>query len=381
MKQQKLNIITSIILTILIVIGCSKEDSEDINNDVPSFPIDAAKKEILKTMADQLILPNNQQFVQDLTLLKSSINSFTQNAIATNLTAVQNQWRVAQNQWQLINLYEFGPIAQQFLFFKIDSWPSNNTFISGIINGTDSISSALIESKGSTTKGLPAIENLVFSLNNGDQAVLDSFNVASNHQRRKQYLDALAENLQEKGMLIDSIWDVNRGDYYTNFINNTENSIAGSPDVYLNNVIELLGYIIITKIEKPLGTGVTKPELSESFESQNSIQNIYQNITAIDLSFNGDASSSNSLGFDDLLNQYNVQKDNQLLTNLIRNKIDSVRLSIDQLSTNSIHLAVDNEPIQLNEVLKQFKDLEDLMRIDVANALNVIVTFSGNDGD
>ena len=37
--------------------------------------------------------------------------------------------------------------------------------------------------------------------------------------------------------------------------------------------------------------------------------------------------------------------------------------------------------VMVTYILNHFKSLHDLLRLDVANSTDVIVTFSGNDGD
>ncbi|NQX98926.1 MAG: hypothetical protein HRT73_13765, partial [Flavobacteriales bacterium] len=217
----------------------------------------------------------------------------------------------------------------------------------------------------------------------GNQSVLDSFNISNYQYRRKQYLNALVDNFFNKASKIDSIWGINQGIYYEEFINHTQNEISGSFNVHLNNLIELLGYIIITKLEKPMGTstGNPNPSLVESLNSENSLSNINQNIIMIENGLIGSPFNPNDKGINNLLDKINAQKGSNLLSVAIKQQIDSIQLSIGQIASNSIAIAVVNEPSQLDNLLNHFKELYDLLRIDVANSTDVIVTFSGNDGD
>lgn len=366
-------------------LSCSKDQTIESTNGSSNISTsnDQFKKEILTNLADNVILPNNQLLVDKALNLKLSSFAFTNNSNLSNLLILQNNWKIVQDQWEQNCLYNIGPVKNQYLLFFIDVWPSNLVFIDNVLIGSDSINSVYLDSKGSTVKGLPAIENFIFSLDYGNQSVLDSFNISNYQYRRKQYLNALAVNILDKASKIDSIWNLNEGNYYQEFINHTQNEISGSFNVHLNNLIELLGYIIITKLEKPMGasTGNVDPTLSESYNSENSLSNIQKNLFALEKGLIVNPQNLNEKSVSDLLDEINAQKGSDLLSAAIKQQLDSIQLSINQISSNSIATAVINEPSQLNNILNHFKSLHDLLRFDVANSTDVIVTFSGNDGD
>jgi len=383
MKKFKMNY--SIVLSIIIftILSCSKDDVlEPYLVPVITIPEDynPIRAEILVDLGQNFIQPNSLHLKSSADELYSYAQLFTATPNLSNLLALQEKWKLVQNQWELNCLYHLGPVKDQYLFYKIDTWPTNMTFINNTITGSDSIDNGLVESRGASTKGLPAIENIVFDLDNGNQAVLDNFNTSTDSYRRKQYLNALTINLYNQTVKIDSIWDESRGNYYSNFVLSTENKISSAFNTHLNNLIELLGYIVITKLEKPMGitSGIVTPTLAESYQSSHSFENINQNILTLKEGFNG---SMNGTGIDDLLDHKNAKIGTVLLSESINQKFDSVIISMNNISSISVSDAVINEPAQMSSLLNHFKGLYDLMRIDVANAADVIVTFSGNDGD
>jgi predicted lipoprotein len=339
------------------------------------------RAEVLEDLVLNVILPNNQLLLTKTIELNNAVANFNDNPNLTALVSVQNKWKVAQSQWELNCLFNIGPVKDQFLFYNIDIWPTNQTFVDNIIYGSDSINNAFIVTKGSTVKGLPAIESMVFNLIHGNQRVLDSLTNSPYSYRRKQYLSSLTQNLLIQVNKIDSIWAINQGNYYVAFINQTQNEVSGSYNVHLNNLIELLGYIILTKLERPMGVsaGMPMPDLSESLNSEHSLINIHQNFISIEKSLVGDR--MNFKGINSLLDEIEAKKNGELLSLKIEEKLDSVKLLMNNLSSNSVPVAVANESSEINVLLDQIKDLYDLLRLDVADATNVIVTFSGNDGD
>ena len=128
-------------------------------------------------------------------------------------------------------------------------------------------------------------------------------------------------------------------------------------------------------------TGNVDTTLSESYNSENSLSNIQKNLFALEKGLIVNPQNLNEKSVSDLLDEINAQKGSDLLSAAIKQQLDSIQLSINQISSNSIATAVINEPSQLNNILNHFKSLHDLLRFDVANSTDVIVTFSGNDGD
>jgi len=383
MKKYKMNY--SIVLSIIIftILSCSKKELiEPELVTVITIPEDyiAMRSEILIDLGQNFIQPNIQNLKYSAFDLNSYAQLFTATPNLSNLLALQEKWKIVQNQWELNCLYHIGPVKDQYLFYKIDTWPTNMIFINNAVTGSDSIDNAFIESRGATSKGLPAIENFVFDVVNGNQTVLDNFNTSIDSDRRKQYLNGLTINLYNQTIKIDSIWDESRGDYYSSFVLSTENKISSAFNSHMNNLIELLGYIVITKLEKPMGiiSGTVTPTLAESYHSSNSFENIKQNILTLKGGFNG---SLNGFGINDLLDHKNAKSGTVFLSERINQKLDSVAISINNISSISVSDAVINEPVQMISLLNHFKGLYDLMRIDVADAAGVIVTFSGNDGD
>lgn len=380
MKKYYILVLSLIIFTIF---SCSKEEVIEPQV-VPGITVpedfSAIRAEILADLGRKVIQSNNQNLKSSAYDLNSSAQLFTVTPNLSNLLALQEKWKIVQNQWELNCLYNLGPVKDQYLFYKIDTWPTNMTFINNTITGSDSIDNGFIESRGASSKGLPAIENIVFDLDNGNQTVLDNFNTSIDSYRRKQYLNALTINMYNQTIKIDSIWDESKGNYYSSFVLSTENKISSAFNTHMNNLIELLGYIVITKLEKPMGitSGTVTPTLAESYQSSHSFENINQNILTLKEGFNG---SLNGIGIVDLLDDKNVKNGSVLLSESINQKFDSLVISLNNISSISVSDAVVNEPNQIISLLNHFKGLYDLMRIDVADAADVIVTFSGNDGD
>ena len=222
MKKYYILVLSLIIFTIF---SCSKEEVIEPQV-VPGITVpedfSAIRAEILADLGRNVIQPNNQNLKSSAYDLNSSAQLFTVTPNLSNLLALQEKWKIVQNQWELNCLYHLGPVKDQYLFYKIDTWPTNMTFINNTITGSDSIDNGFIESRGASSKGLPAIENIVFDLDNGNQTVLDNFNTSIDSYRRKQYLNALTINMYNQTIKIDSIWDESKGNYYSNFVLSTE---------------------------------------------------------------------------------------------------------------------------------------------------------------
>ncbi len=255
----------SILFTVLIVflMNCDGNSLSKIDSEIGYL-----REVQLDNVYTNEIIPLTNNFISETAALNSLIESFHQSASIEKLSATQLQWKEVITVWKRLELYNLGAVEDSFIHFEINRWPSNINFMNTYINESEILNETFIASKGSSSKGISAIEYLLFSSQN-NQNVLSEFTKNTNFERRLGYLLALSNNLKSKSEEISTIWTKDK----VRFLSAVENGINGGQNQLINAMITLIEEIIISKLGKPLGEyedGRIDFEELEAYRSQTS---------------------------------------------------------------------------------------------------------------
>lgn len=329
------------------------------------------KKAQLTNIYENEIRPLSLSFTEQTKLLNETVIKYNTDPNAVNLGLAQEQWKTIQMVWKQLELYDLGAVSDSFITFEINRWPTDTSRIEENINGSEILNKAFIASLGSSSKGIAALEYLLFSTSD------TSLNTTMYYEIRKQaYIIAVAENLNSKAIQLEVLWKNNE----TEFIGALENGISGSQNQVINAIVTLIEEIIIAKLGNPLGdtnAGIIEPDRLEGYYSKFSKEIIQQHLTALKRSFKGDfALTSFRVGFDDFLvligsEEFSIKISEQFTE--CQKKLDAIQGSLeDEIVTN---------PDAVVALKDSFRDLLVLIKVDMANVLGSTITFNDNDGD
>lgn len=356
------------ILLLLIIISCSKD-----NNTKQSDDLKALKEAQLLNLYNNEISNLNASFIITTTALNESVENFNQQTTIQNLETAQQKWIDMVLVWKKLELYKIGSVPDNYIFYKIDYWPTEINFINNFINGSATLDESFIESKGSSSKGVAAIEFLLFKTTN--QLTLESFTTAANFERRKSYLTALCQNLKTKSIELESRWI----DYKPTFVSALHNGLDGSQDQITNAIVSLTEKIKIYKLEKPLGTNndnFLKPLKLEAHRSGKSLEIIRANLITLERCFKGEFNTDTNIGFDDYL----IKLGRQDLATQITNDFTNCFTKLDALNT-PLREDLFNNTQNIANLKDTVTNLLLHIKVDMASALSTIITFNENDGD
>lgn len=329
----------------------------------------------LANMNTNEIVVLTKMFIEETDLLQQSTAIFKQSTTSENLNTIKELWKSSQLIWKRLELYDLGAIANTFIYSEINRWPSNETFINNNISGIEIIDKAFINSLGSSSKGISAIEYLLFS-SSDDRSVLDTFLTSENAERRRTYLVALTNNLHDKSLELNNHWK----NYEVAFTSSLENGISGTQNQVINAMITLIEEIIISKLGSALGDtngGIIEAERLEGYHSKFSKEIIEQHLMALERCYHGDFTQTpSSIGFDDFL----ILLERDALASQI---IDQFALCKKELAKieGSLEDEIINNPDVVVALKDTFRDLLIVIKVDMANTLGVTITFNDNDGD
>ncbi len=375
-KKSKRNIFVTIVAlgaaTAMLMSACKKKDTDPDGN--TSFDQQA----MLTNYADNLIIPSYTAVSNSLSSLQASITTFEQNYSTANLEGVRNKWKELYTNWMWANGYNFGPAGEQGikkrLIEEIATWPIDTMGVQTKMATLDTAFSDF----NRDTRGLLAVEYLIFGMQQPASQVVTSFQVDPN---RMYYLKALANKVQAQVNEVLTQW---QSGYRDAFINNTGTAVGSSVSLLYNEFVRGYEAIKNFKLGIPLGkkagqTGIEADKVEALF-SQHSLPFLKENVTSVEYNWFGKArSGSDAIGWkeyvasatggEDLINGTQAQQAN------IAQALTAVNQSLslyDQINTSSSSL--DNLYTELQKQTRFYKS-------DMSSLLGIAITFTDADGD
>lgn len=282
--------------------------------------------------------------------------------------------------WQTINWIKVGPIADENRYFRIQFWPDNNQAVSrgvdSLLLETQIVTSTLVAQQNVGGQGLPALEYLLFPSQDTSSLIH-----AQDQSKRCEVTQAIANNLVNISNDIFDGWDSNAGNYREQVITGT-GDFTSVQDAIEELVTDWLGQLEVVKDEKvlvPLGPSTPgKPELTEHFLSDISLQSIETNL----LNFQIIYSANNAKGFDDILaNTLQQSSINANMLNRINAAIATIGRLNQQFDSYIEALTDDSGRAELLQLITDLQAIREVLSADFIQALDINIGFNSNDGD
>ena len=330
---------------------------------------------MLGAVADTAILPAHRQLMEEAGRLDTVARQFASAPAPEGLESLRAAWLSASLAWKGVEVYE---LPGTFLFHNaIEKRPARVAFIEDAIAQADpaaleAIDAAFIESVGSTSKGLAAIEYLIFESAEAEAPVLDRFADPA----RRAFVTALTANLAAKTDELYRFWAPEGGDYAGTFrANGAEGAdMRGSISLLANQMIQLVEMVMRTRLGVPMGAvdGVPRPREVESYPSGASLALMAASLGSIQRTLDA--------GLDDYLDYLDRSPADRKLSSAIRAELETVLGTLAGVPA-PLRRAVTESPAAVEAAFESMRPLLVLIKTDLAALLGITVTFSDNDGD
>jgi hypothetical protein len=338
---------------------------------------------MLTNIADSIVIPAYANFDVQLAAMITASDAFRANPTLTTLTDFRSAWRQAYIEWQKVAIFDFGPAADNGLNSYMNIFPANVT----TINANIAAGNASLETFASyPAQGFPAFDYLLNGLAATDAAILDLYTTDVDAAKRLAYVLQLTNQMTAKFSAVKTAWDTT---YRNTFVSNTSMDIYSSTSIMVNGVIKYYERNIRSgKFGYPSGVmvgGVVSPEKVEALYAKDLGLTLAQaSHDAFVNYFNGLAIKSgvagaslktylNSLDAKDATTQILLSETINTQFAVITDKLNVLTedLSNEVSTNNTAMIAVYNE-MQL---------LVRLLKVDMASAMSVTITYTDNDGD
>lgn len=331
---------------------------------------DFDRKPLLENIGNNIIIPAYKNAHEKALALKNAISDFTASPDVAKLQATKNAFKEAYTAWQAVEYFDFAKATG--LSYGLNNFPPDTAQIqSNISSGNYN----LLSGTNVKARGFSALDYLLFQSQN-EQLIVDGVN---NFQYAKRYLNDVASDIS---MNITSVYDDWNTSQINTFINATGLDIGGSISILCNSwaqytertrrerVGNALGYVGL------IGTGVTNEKLYEAFYANYSKELLVANLQAGKNLFTGGSGQ----GFDDYPQVKEASYQGVPLNEEIANQYDKCIAAANAITTDFRTALVNDKP-KMETLFLELKKLVVLVKVDLASAVGVTISYTDNDGD
>jgi uncharacterized protein len=374
-------IIGLIVLALLIVKVPASAQSE-IDASLPY-----ARWMVTENIMSNTAIMLQEAFITEAEALQIAAHAFRDDPTLETLATFQQAWRQTAYAWYRADVIGYDQSA--LWRNQISKPPLNVEFVEDFIAEYETIDETFITGIGSTSKGLPAIEYLIFDQSGDQQAVLSSLTTGERAEQRMQYAIASADALYIVALDYLEGWMALRESYLSSSIEETSitEQLSRIREMELrdltNKLIDTLENIVTMKLGEPLGTssgGDPRPDLVEFTQADFGREVIIAQLEGLKLFFNGDTTEGAGIGYDDLLAQVGADFNGIPLERAINGQIDTLIMLLQTQDAPLEDLIVSNYAL-INGIYEAARILVRAVKADMTSALAIELVFSDNDGD
>ena len=335
--------------------------------------------------ADQIIIPAQKKFKEDLESLDNSIENFVSSVNEDNFKIIKDNWLIAYKSWQYIEMFDIGKAEEINFSPRMNIYPVNTERTDlNISNRVDDISNP----NNFSSQGFPALDYLLHGIASSESDILDIYLAVDNSfeiNNHLKYLKLVSNQMLELTNIVINDWE---NSYRDTFVSSTENTATSSINMMTNDFIYYYEKRFrANKIGIPAGvfSGGTLPDRVEAFFKKSVSKTLA--IDAIDaitnffngVSFNNNTSES-GLSFKDYVEFLETKKNDSPLGDLITDQFELSKTGLGELN-DDFTLQLDENKLKMLEVYDKIQAAVVLMKVDMLQALNINVDYVDADGD
>jgi predicted lipoprotein len=333
----------------------------------------------LNNYATAYIIPAYSEYLSRQNSLTSEVDNFISSPDVNGLNDLRSSWEDALLVWQDVAFLEFGPASNISLRSKTNVYPVDSSLIQRNIKSTEGYDLGF--ASNFNAKGFQAIDYLINGVSSSDQEIVDYF---INTPNASNYLKDVSNELKNNSSIVYNEW--NNG-FKTSFIANSASNAQGSSISNIVNAINLHyeAFMRKGKIGLPVGAFSSTfilPGHVEAYYSKKSLPYLNRSLSSLHTFINGNSytSAAIGLGLDDYLNFVNAQKGDETLIQVINNQFNAIDIAIDNIKdplSNEVEVNQDG----VNIVYQKMQEMVAYLKVDMTDALDVLITYQDSDGD
>lgn len=349
-------VIASVCITTIVTSSCKKEDKSDSPDTVTS-------EQVITDFANVLVNPNYRDIESKAGTLNDAVLNLNSNTTDDNLKIAQNAWRETRKSWEQAEGYLFGPVEDYNYDPTMDTWPVDKTSMDSLLNSSNPLALSDIDAARESLKGFHPLEYMLWGTGGKKKA-------ADFTDREKLYMVSLALNLYNTTIALRKSWDVNHGDFTSEFVNAgaTSLSFATRKDALIAVVTAMAGIceeVANGKMEEPLIN--QDSTLEESQFAHNSTTDFQNNMVGVQNAYMGKYFTE-GIGLNDIVSAKNISLDNKL-----KNQINAAINSFNYINSN-YGAAIYTQQVQIRKSQEAINNLKNTLENDLMNFIHANIT-------
>jgi predicted lipoprotein len=253
---------------------------------------------LLKSL-DGVVVPATATFATSATTLSATLATFgsaSATVDASSLAAAQNAWRAARLDWRHLDAVTFGPVLTLGTSDRIDASPADGSGIDAIVNGTQTIDSALIANMNGYQKGFLGIEHLLFAASSNAAVLTSLTGTTGAPARRRALMAAMSVELASSAQQLATAWSPTGGDYVGQIEtagatgNTTYAQQSAAVDDYVGGTAYALELVVGIRLASPLGlktTGAPMPAADPTAASDSACADMTGSLAGVTALYQG----------------------------------------------------------------------------------------------
>ena len=407
------NLYIKILLGILIVVSCSKESDEMINQSISEVDQQISSTDasnttsgtttsgnsstntssgttstntssqnetfdrgtILSNYSENIIIPRYTIFKSSMDNLKNSIETFKSNPNSDNYDLLQNDWIDAYKKWQYVEMFNISKAEEIMYNLKMNTYPASKERID---NNIDIEQSDLSNPNDWAAQGFPGLDYMMHGIAENKDAVIELY---SSNSKYGNYLSTLGNLMSDVTNSVVEDWS----SYKETFNTSTENTATSAFNMMVNDFVYYFEKGLRTnKIGIPAGrfSSLPLPEKIEAYYySKNGFGNLSKALVlearqaATDFFTGSNSEGVKGPSYSSYLDYLETE-----IGPTVETKLEEAKVSLDSLQDNFIDQIADNNTL----MLLAFDALQTIvvnLKTDMLSNFNIAVDYTDADGD
>jgi predicted lipoprotein len=342
-----------------------------------STPATFTRERMLHDIGTNVLASGWQEISASSRELTNCLGQLVESPNQTALDKARAAWLAVAQASARMRCFQSGAMADRDWTSTFNYWKVLPDRIQGVLlSSSNTVEQAFLDNLGSETKGLFAIECLLFlqdphAATNQNSPLILSALAGQNRERTRSFLLALGRELVNQATVIANDWNtLDASGAQTKFVKGGQQSV----NLVVNQLAACLEDVsqdhlhFVLVLPQPISRQLYRVERSRSGTS---LGGVLATLEGAQRMFQG----GGGLGLRDAVKQVNPA-----LEQRIAEQFDATISCIKGLGAPLEQVVVNNRSA-LEKAHEKARALEVLIKVDVVSALGVTLTFSSNDGD
>lgn len=327
---------------------------------------------IVRAAVQDFVLPDLAAFAAEAESLNEAVMAFSAGPDALTLETLRYHWVLTYTVWKKVSAFNVSEIRDQAVHNRISKWPTNTENLDVLIGLDDPV---LVSVLGSTTRGLPAMEYLLFG---PDPVTADALLLSDSRAERRRYLLGLfALDIVSQTADLQSLWLSQVAESWP------AQGREAFAELY-NRVVELCETQWLIQLGKPLGIADGSGVHPEQVECP--YAGIGLEMLLLGHQYNAqiigllDGPPPSGPRISDRLADLEAGVREESLVEELGQGFETIQQQLEAIPS-PLGLALSSNNAELNALYADWGDYYTLLKVDGASILSVIITLSDADGD